>query len=137
MLDRCRTGHLEGMPFSASRREPGVVAGPAHGLGRLIVLVQPVAADEVATPHHHHGDQLLRVLDGEVLVEVDGEARTCRAGDVAIAPAGAVHTFRGLGAPALLEVIGEQRCRTFFVTADGEREVHRPGVPWDTDPPDG
>jgi mannose-6-phosphate isomerase-like protein (cupin superfamily) len=121
------------MPFSTRTSEVGVFAGPDHGLRRLVVQVQPVAADEVAYLHRHdNADQILCVLQGEVLIEVDGESMVCRPGEMGIAPAGSAHGFRGLGAPALLEVIGEQGRGTVFLLVDDEEiEVHRPGVPWD------
>jgi quercetin dioxygenase-like cupin family protein len=110
-----------------------VVAGRDHGLRRLIVRVQPVASDDVGHLHRHdHADQILCVLQGEVLIEVDGESRVCGPGELGIAPAGSPHGFLGLGAPAVLEVFGEQEAGTVFLLADGgEKEVHRPGVPWD------
>jgi quercetin dioxygenase-like cupin family protein len=121
------------MPFSTRTSDVGVFAGHEHGLRRLIVQVQPVAPDEVAHLHRHDdADQILSVLQGQVAIEVDGESRICRPGEVAIAPAGSAHGFRGTGVAALLEVIGEQARGTVFLLADGEEiEVHRPGVPWD------
>lgn len=120
------------MPFSTKTTHVGVIAGPEHGLRRLIVQVQPVAPEEVAFLHRHDGDQILVVLEGEVLMEVAGEARICRKEEMGVAPAGAAHGFRGLGASALLEVLGEQSCGTMFLQAGAEDvEVHRPGVPWD------
>jgi quercetin dioxygenase-like cupin family protein len=121
------------MPFSSRSNDPGVVAGHEHGLRRLIVRVQRVAAHDVGHLHRHDAaDQILCVLEGEVLIEVDGESRVCGPGVMGIAPAGSPHGFLGLGAPALLEVFGEQEAGTVFLLADGgEREVHRPGVPWD------
>jgi quercetin dioxygenase-like cupin family protein len=121
------------MPFSTKTSDVGVFAGPEHGLRRLIVQVQPVAPDEVAHLHRHDdADQILSVLQGEVRIEVDGESRVCRRGDMGIAPAGSPHGFRGIGFPALLEVTGEQGRGTVFLLADDkEIEVHRPGVPWD------
>jgi quercetin dioxygenase-like cupin family protein len=119
-------------PFSTRRSDPGVVAGPEHGLRRLIIRVQPVAPDDIGWLHRHDGDQLLCVLAGEVLIEVDGERRICREGELGIAPAGAAHGFLGLGAPATLEVFGEQGCGTELLLRDGGTvELHRPGVPWD------
>jgi Cupin domain len=120
------------MPFSTKTREIGDLAGPEHGLDRLILLVQPVAPNEVANLHHHdRAEQVLRVLEGEVFIEVDGEARVCRTGEMGVVPAGAVHGFRGLGAPAP-GGLRRAACRTVFLLADGgEIEVHRPGVPWD------
>jgi quercetin dioxygenase-like cupin family protein len=121
------------MSFSTRTSDIGVIAGPEHGLRRLIVRVQPVAADDIGNVHRHdNADQILCVVQGEVLIEVDGEAKICRAGELGIAPAGSVHGFLGLGAPALLEVFGEQHSGTVFLLAGGEEvEVHRPGVPWD------
>jgi quercetin dioxygenase-like cupin family protein len=121
------------MPFSTRTGDVGVIAGPEHGERRLIVRVQAVAADDIGHLHRHDtADQILCVLDGEVLIEVNGEAKVCRPGELGIAPAGTVHGFLGLGAPALLEVFGEQQSGTVFLLADGEEvEVHRPGVPWD------
>jgi quercetin dioxygenase-like cupin family protein len=121
------------MPFSTRRIDVGVAAGPEHGLRRLIVRVQLVAADDVGHLHRHDSaDQILSVLEGEVLIEVDGEARVCRAGEMGVAPAGTAHGFLGLGRPALLEVFGEQHAGTVYLLRDGDEvEVHRPGVPWD------
>jgi quercetin dioxygenase-like cupin family protein len=121
------------MPFSTRTTEVAVVAGPQQGLRHLIVRVQAVAPDDVGHLHRHDAaDQILSVLDGEVLIEVDGDTRICRVGEMGIAPAGAVHGFLGLGLPALLEVFGEQDSGTVFLLTDGEEvEVHRPGVPWD------
>ena len=121
------------MPFSTRTRDIAVVAGPEHGLRHLIVRVQAVAPDDIGNLHRHDtADQILSVLRGEVLIEVDGDARICEAGEMGIAPAGAVHGFLGLGAPALLEVFGEQHSGTVFLLTSGEEvEVHRPGVPWD------
>jgi quercetin dioxygenase-like cupin family protein len=121
------------MPFSTRTSDVGEIAGSGHGLQRLIVRVQPVAPDDVGHLHRHDdADQILCVLQGEVLIEVDGDARVCLPGEMGVVPAGTPHGFLGLGAPALLEVFGEQRRGTVFLLDDGEEiEVHRPGVPWD------
>jgi quercetin dioxygenase-like cupin family protein len=121
------------MSFSRRTSEVGVIAGSEHGLRRLIVRVQAVAADDIGHLHRHDmADQILCVVDGEVLIEVNREAKVCRAGEMGIAPAGTVHGFLGLGAPALLEVFGEQQSGTVFLLDGGDEiEVHRPGVPWD------
>jgi quercetin dioxygenase-like cupin family protein len=121
------------MPFSTRASDVGVIAGSEHGLRRLIVRVQPVAADDVGHLHRHDdADQILCVLRGEVLIEVDGDARVCRPGEIGVVPAGTTHGFLGLGEPALFEVFGEQQRGTvFLLSGGGEVEVHRPGVPWD------
>jgi quercetin dioxygenase-like cupin family protein len=128
-----RVVSIKRMPFSTSTTKAGVIAGPAHGLQRLIVQVQAVAPGEIGYLHRHDSaDQILRVLQGDVLMEVGDDAMVCGPGEIAIVPAGRAHGFRGLEVPALLEVFGEQRCGTFFPLAgDDEVEVHRPEVPWD------
>jgi quercetin dioxygenase-like cupin family protein len=121
------------MPFSTRTSDVGVIAGSEHGLQRLIVRVQPVAPDDVGHLHRHdNADQILCVLRGAVFIEVDGDARVCRPGEMGVVPAGTPHGFLGLGARALLEVFGELRRGTVFLLDNGEEvEVHRPGVPWD------
>ena len=125
------------MPFLTESRAVGELVGSDSGLRQLIVLNQPVAPDEVVYMHRHAGgDQILRVLSGELRVEIAGEVRTCVAGDIAAVPAGESHGFAGTGAPALLEVVGQQGCGTSFAVrgVDGAVdwvEVHRPELPWD------
>ena len=121
------------MPFSSRTSDVGVIAGPEHGLQRLVMQVQPVAPEEIGHIHRHDSaDQILCVLQGEVLIEVDGQSKVCRPGDMGVAPAGSPHGFLGLAAPALLEVFGEHGAGTVYLLAGGEEvEVHRPGVPWD------
>ena len=121
------------MPFSTRTSDVGAIAGPEHGLRRLILRVQAVAPDDIGHLHRHDtADQILCVLEGKVLIEVDGRSKICGPGEMGIAPAGSPHGFLGLGAPGLLEVFGEQAAGTVFLLAgDEEIEVHRPGVPWD------
>ena len=42
---------------------------------------------------HPKSDQVLLVLEGELLAEIDSEKATLRRGDVVIVPAGAAHKF--------------------------------------------
>jgi quercetin dioxygenase-like cupin family protein len=125
------------MPFIQESRESGELMGARDGLRHLMVLIQPVAPDEVAYLHRHDGgDQVLRVVSGALLVQIGDETRHCVAGEIAVVPAGETHGFRGTGAPALLEVIGQQGCGTTFAVRgeDGAVEwveVHRPEWAWD------
>jgi quercetin dioxygenase-like cupin family protein len=125
------------VPFVRETGEVGVVADASTGLRRLVVQLQPVAAEEVAYLHRHDaGDQILRVIRGEVLLRVGTEIRRCAVGDTAVVPPGVAHGFAGTGAPALLEVIGERCCGTAFAMKTSESnvewvEVHRPNVLWD------
>jgi Cupin domain len=85
--------------------------------------------------------EILRVLDGEMLIRVGDERRTCRAGDVAIVPPNTLHGFRALS-DAMLEVVAEYDIGTLFPVRIGNGEprlveVFRPDMPWGRQPPDG
>lgn len=120
------------MSFTRENETTGELVGTATGAVRLVVLIQPVGADEEAGLHRHEADQILRVRRGEVLIQVGDEVRVCGPGELAVAPAGVAHGFAGTGAPALFEVLGERACGTWFDQAGGEPvEVHRGDLPWD------
>jgi Cupin domain len=81
------------------------------------------------------------VREGELLVRVGGERRTCRPGDIVVIPAHTAHGFH-THTETMLEVIAEQRMGTYYPTRapDGSRryvEAFRPNLPWSPDPPDG
>ena len=65
----------------------------ASGLGFRPVLGQRVMANfvsfapgAVAPTHVHEEEQVIIVLDGELVVDLDGDVRTLRKGDVAVIP---------------------------------------------------
>ncbi|MFN0089608.1 MAG: cupin domain-containing protein [Acidimicrobiales bacterium] len=69
-----------------------VADGPVTGGGfELFVLDGPEGSGP--PPHAHPWFESYVVLEGEVLVSVDGSERLLTEGDTAIVPAGAVHTF--------------------------------------------
>ena len=48
--------------------------------------------------HIHHGqDEMFFFLEGEFVVEIDGEVHQMAPGDVAVVPRGAVHAFKNVG----------------------------------------
>jgi quercetin dioxygenase-like cupin family protein len=61
---------------------------------------------------HHEEDEIMYVADGEVRVEIDGEARVAGAGAVIALPARVAHTF---------QVTSEWA--TFLTVAGGQREA--------------
>src|SRR5262252_6122054 len=70
----------------------------APGLGFRPVLGQRVMANfvsfapgAVAPTHVHEEEQVIIVLDGELVVDLDGDVRTLRKGDVAVIPAWVPH----------------------------------------------
>jgi quercetin dioxygenase-like cupin family protein len=69
-------------------------------------IVQTVAPGGGSPPHTIAAGKVFFVLDGEVTISVDGDARRAPAGTVAHVPRGAVHNFRNEGSePARLLVI--------------------------------
>lgn len=111
-----------------------VVAGRAHGLRRLVVAGGRLTAGDRGPLHLHAGDEVLRVLEGELAVRVGDERRTCGPGDVVVVPPNTLHAFDVL-ADVVLEVVAELDIGTWYpvVGEEGRRrlvEVNRPDLPW-------
>src|SRR5215471_15387021 len=70
-----------------------VKSGVASGAGFAVVEMDDLRG--TATPMHvHHGeDESFYVLEGEVVVFVDGERIDLGAGDFALVPRGTVHAY--------------------------------------------
>jgi mannose-6-phosphate isomerase-like protein (cupin superfamily) len=127
-----------GVPDEAGFR---VVAGSGNGLSRLLLAVGRLGAADNGPIHLHHGEEVLSVVSGRLLVRVGDERRECGPGDVIAVPAGVWHGFRAV-AETVLEVVAEQRIGTVFpVRRTGgsvdEVEVHRTDMPWGRPPPAG
>jgi quercetin dioxygenase-like cupin family protein len=72
-----------------------------------------------ATPlHTHPADETLIVLEGELLLHLDGAEHTVRAGGLAIAPAGVPHAFLVSAGPArMLCLHTPGTCEAFYLGA--------------------
>jgi hypothetical protein len=118
-----------------------VVAGRPDGLKRLMVVSGRLLADTSGGPvHAHRGDEVLRVVSGELIVRVGDERRTCGAGDVAVVPPNILHGFQVVQ-DTLMEVVAEYDIGTMFPVRqpDGSRqlvEVYRADLPWCAPPPE-
>jgi hypothetical protein len=82
---------------------------------------------------------VIRVLEGELLVRVGDERRTCHPGDLAVVPPRVLHGFR-MVRDAVVEVVAEHDMGTLFPVRqpDGSRrlvEVYRSDLPWSAPPP--
>jgi hypothetical protein len=117
-----------------------VVAGRPDGLQRLMVVSGRLLAETSGGPVHAHlGDEVLRIISGEVIVRVGDERRTCRAGDIALVPPNVLHGFQVVQ-DTLVEVVAEYDIGTLFPVRqpDGSRrlvEVYRADLPWCAPPP--
>ncbi|HEY8893768.1 MAG TPA: cupin domain-containing protein [Niastella sp.] len=67
--------------------------------GREMIQVRVDLAPGVLAPnHYHHGEEIIYVLEGTFIYEVEGEApKTLKAGDVLFVPAGKVHSAKNIG----------------------------------------
>jgi hypothetical protein len=82
--------------------------------------------------HVHEGDEVLRVVSGEILIRCGDDLRCCRTGDL-VAP-GVPHGFRVLS-ETVLEVVAEYDIGTLYPVTDASGEVelveaHRPDLRW-------
>jgi len=91
----------------ASAQVPGFkrVELQKHDLGtpgREAVVARGEFQPGAAAPRHTHpGEEIGFVLEGEVVVEIDGQpAKTLKAGDTFFIPAGTVHTAKNTGKAA-------------------------------------
>ena len=133
------------MTYFSRYEAPGegfsVAAGREHGLQRLVLAAGRLGAGQGGPLHLHHGEEILRVLSGEAVVQVGDEQRRCGPGDVVVIPADVVHGFRTLG-EVEMEVVAELDAGQVFpvVAADGGTElveVYRADMPWSRRPPAG
>jgi quercetin dioxygenase-like cupin family protein len=117
------------------------VAGRRNGLQRIVIAAGRLGAGEGGPAHLHHGEEILRILDGEVDVTVGEQTRRCGPGDVVIIPTDVLHGFTTLTETSM-EVVAELDAgQVFPVRADDGTsrlvEVYRPDMPWSREPPAG
>lgn len=90
---------------------------PERG-GGFALVEHPIAPRALAAPTHTHEneDEYTYVLEGEVGVEVGGEARVARPGELVFKPRGIPHAFWNAGdAPArVLEIISPAPFANYF-----------------------
>ncbi|HUP12067.1 MAG TPA: cupin domain-containing protein [Niastella sp.] len=67
--------------------------------GKEAIQVRVDIAPGVLAPNHSHpGEEIIYVLEGTFVYEVEGEApKTLKAGDVLFIPAGKVHSAKNIG----------------------------------------
>jgi quercetin dioxygenase-like cupin family protein len=117
-----------------------VVAGRRQGLQRVMWVVGRLPQGDTGPIHAHEGDEVLRVVSGQILVRSGDEERLCRSGDLVVVPPGVLHGFRVVE-ETVLEVVAEYDIGTLYPirTSAGVElvEVFRPDMPWGRRPPDG
>lgn len=117
-----------------------VVIGPEQGASHLFIWCITEPAGETLSPHHHHGEELFRVLYGRLRFQVGEVTREVGPGEVIIVPPNVEHGHVALE-DTELEVIGEIGSGV-FISVDapdgtvGEHELFVRGVPWSRIPED-
>jgi mannose-6-phosphate isomerase-like protein (cupin superfamily) len=128
--------------FTTFELPPGtgfhLVAGRPHGLQRLLVASGRIPAGDAGRMHLHAGDEVIRILSGEIIIRIGDQRRTCHEGDLAIVPPHTLHGLRTI-TETVMEVVAEHDIGTFYPVrqADGTRrlvEVYTRS-PWNRPPP--
>jgi len=88
--------------------------------GGVFLLFDDVMTSGKTTPLHSHPevDETLYVLDGEILVHIDGREQTLGTGGVAMVPRGVPHAF----------LITSDRARILFLETPGSSEAFYRGA---------
>lgn len=108
------------MPFVRSAYEATEdLVGRSTGARRLFLRRGPVPSGLVIGLHVHGGDEIIRVIDGEVSFVVGGERERCTSGDLVVIPPDTEHGF-AVVTDAVIEVFGEQEMGEQAVVLDGD-----------------
>jgi len=101
---------IEGITWTELQKLP-LASDPSKEESIGIAVIQPSAP---AVPHSHAENEIGYVLEGESVLEVDGEpTRTIKAGDSFVIPAGRVHRAKPTGTKPLKVVVT-------YIVAKGE-----------------
>ena len=116
-----RSGSAESIALDGVRFTP--CSGPASGGSELAVWLVEFSGGAAGTPHRLDREEVLHVLSGTLLVELDGSPTEVGAGDTVLIPAG-TRIAAGSAGPA--RALGCARAGLAATMADGS--VLRP--PW-------
>ena len=91
----------------------------AADTSETFLLTSTVMAQDKVTPlHTHPADESLFVIEGELLVHLDGQAHALRAGGFSLAPAGVPHAFKVVSESATVLVLHTPgTCEAFYLGA--------------------
>ncbi len=104
--------------------------------GDGISMLESLARRGDSPPCHVHAteDECFHLLDGELVLQVDGATRRLRAGETALAPKGVAHTYRVVSESARWLVVTTRGDFERFVRA-ASRPAEHPGLPAPAGPP--
>lgn len=86
--------------------------------GAFLLWEDQLEHGKVTPLHTHPADETMYVLDGEILMHLDGREHAVRAGGLALAPRGVPHAFQVVSESArLLTLHTPGTCQAFYVGA--------------------
>lgn len=110
---------------------PGIVhrtlAGARDGLKGIEVWMQSIAPGAGTPTHRHDCEEVIVVLAGSGICELEGETQAFGPGSTIIVPADAVHRIENTGTTEMQLVAGLGSAPVSAHTPDGERIA----LPWD------
>lgn len=87
---------------------PGTVARFVHSERMTVMLLE--AAGDVELPEHSHPhEQITQVLEGSVVLTVEGIERTLTPGQVAVIPGNAIHSAQTLEPSRVMDIFSPVR----------------------------
>ena len=134
-------GHTAMHVVDVEGYDTAIVIGPDQGATRLCLWAVTEESGLIIAPHHHHGEEIFRVLYGRLWFTVGGQTHDVTAGKAVIVPAGTTHSHAVIE-EAEIEIVGQIGAGIFVWAkdADGEiveEEIFVRGVPWSRTPPPG
>lgn len=127
---RCIISRLSDMQLgnATAGRHFRILANPSTGFRSGTHFVGYVPAGEPAPMHYHRYDEVLYILEGEGILEIDGETNPLRPGTCYQLPAGTLHQVVNTGSSPLSEV-------AVFLPAGSPAAAYYPdGKPCQTEP---
>lgn len=110
---------------------PGIVhqtlAGPRDGMKNMEVWMQTVAPGAETPMHRHDCEEVIVVLAGSGICEIEGEVRSFGAGATIVVPRNAVHRIANSGSEPMQLVAGLSAAPVLVHAPDGTRIP----LPWD------
>jgi len=86
--------------------------------GTFMIFEDQMEGGKVTPLHTHPSDETLYLLEGEILVHMDGQESTVTAGGLVIAPRGVPHAFKVVsGVARLLTLHTPGSCQSFYLGA--------------------
>ncbi len=93
------------------------LARAADTSGAYLLCEMEMGAGKATPLHTHPADETLMVLEGELLLHLDGQEHSVTAGGIALAPAGLPHAFKVVSAARVLCLHTPGTCEDFYFGA--------------------